>query len=99
MATERDTLAQIVYRVNNPHYGDYGHHEETADTILSAGYIRVVEDDETVEKLAYTLAREHYAQLTGSFEGWDDRLHWKGSRMVYEAMVRAALRALREDTE
>jgi hypothetical protein len=34
----RDQLAAIVYRVNNPHYGDYGTHQETADAILAAGW-------------------------------------------------------------
>lgn len=34
----RDRLAAIVYRVNNPKYGDYGSHEVTADAILAAGW-------------------------------------------------------------
>jgi hypothetical protein len=35
---DRDALAAIVYRVNNPAYGDYGHHEVTAEAILRAGW-------------------------------------------------------------
>lgn len=38
--SERDELADIIYSVNNRAYGDYGHHEDTADAILAAGYTR-----------------------------------------------------------
>jgi hypothetical protein len=34
----KDDLAEIIYRVNNPHYGDYGTHEETAQAIIDAGW-------------------------------------------------------------
>ena len=33
-------LEAIVYRVNNPHYGDYSHHDVTAKAILQAGWTR-----------------------------------------------------------
>lgn len=36
--TDRDDLSSIIYRVNNPHYGDYGHHVETAEALLAAGW-------------------------------------------------------------
>lgn len=31
-------LADIIYRVNNPKYGDYSSHEETAQAIHDAGW-------------------------------------------------------------
>lgn len=34
----RRELAKIVYRVNNPKYGDYGSHQETAKAIIAAGW-------------------------------------------------------------
>jgi hypothetical protein len=34
----KDDLAEIIYRVNNPHYGDYEMHEETAQAIIDAGW-------------------------------------------------------------
>lgn len=35
---DRDALAAIVYRVNNPRHGDYDGHEVTAEAILKAGW-------------------------------------------------------------
>ncbi|WP_395704842.1 hypothetical protein [Rhodococcus ruber] len=37
--SDRETLASIVYKVNNPAYGDYRHHEDTADAVAAAGFI------------------------------------------------------------
>jgi hypothetical protein len=37
-ADARAALEAIVYRVNNPHYGDYSHHDVTAEAILKAGW-------------------------------------------------------------
>jgi hypothetical protein len=34
----REALAKLVYRVNNPHHGDYDGHEETAEAILAEGW-------------------------------------------------------------
>jgi hypothetical protein len=39
-ANDRDALAAIVYRVNNPRHGDYDGHEVTAEAILKAGWTR-----------------------------------------------------------
>lgn len=36
--TDRDDLAAIIYKINNPAYGDYGHHEVTAQAIIDAGW-------------------------------------------------------------
>jgi hypothetical protein len=36
--SDRAALEAIVYRVNNPHYGDYSHHDVTAEAIIKAGW-------------------------------------------------------------
>ena len=46
-ADHRADLAQIVYRVNSPMYGDYDTHEDTADAILAAGWRPPLPDSET----------------------------------------------------
>jgi len=73
----RDLLAQIVYRVNNPKYGDYGSHEETADAALAAGWLPVGmqrEGDDSIE--AWCLERaaklsDHGQPTPASDAIWD----------------------------
>lgn len=100
----REELAGLLHRVNTEFAGDVNGfpiasiHYAEADAILSAGWVRITEDEETVEKLAYTLAIESFKQTTAN-EEWNEREHFAIPRMVYEAMARAALRALREETD
>lgn len=37
-SVDTDGLAELIYGVNSGKYGDYCHHEETADAILAAGW-------------------------------------------------------------
>lgn len=46
--SERDHLANVIYDVNSPWYGDYSHAGESADAVLAAGYRLVSEEPELV---------------------------------------------------
>lgn len=37
--SNRDRAAEIIYRTLNPKYGDFSHHEETADALVAAGVL------------------------------------------------------------
>lgn len=39
MTTNRARAAEIIYRTLNPKYGDFSHHEETADALVAAGLL------------------------------------------------------------
>jgi hypothetical protein len=83
--SSKDDLAEIIYRVNNPHYGDYTTHEETAQAILHAGWLGPVEQDckarveaaqkiakEMLEKLVSGPEREDVVRIIAALDGETD---------------------------
>jgi hypothetical protein len=80
-----------------------GHAKALADKILAAGFRRLVEDDDTVDRVARALWVDHLAGLPKLLQPIDDAEreefwgHVVGSGH-FHTQARAAVRALREDT-
>jgi hypothetical protein len=81
VADDRADLAQIVYRVNSPMYGDYDTHEDTADAILAAGWTpppRVyLEGDEIPSHLPVI---DNHGEVRDDYQDYDE-----GDGEVYTA--------------
>lgn len=51
-------------------------------------------EPDTIERMAYAMARTYHAEVLGPTEPWDERQDWKIPRALYEAMARGALSSL-----
>lgn len=70
-----------------------------AGLVIASGYRRVVEDDDTIERLAAALWDSDILQLPGVPDGDWERNARKGAKEHFRAQARAVVRALQEETQ